>query len=523
MKVIQGYSERAEYQAATTSHPTAGQIVNAEDFLGRRPAARKTPRHLFVGRQEGREEYLSRKSAARASLLFTSEIEHQQPDAQTSRNVTAFNSPRLPADFPALSENDSAPFDCTIACGPSHLLTAAGDTCALFDKAGALHWWCDLNEWFASAAENISIYHTRVMYDQFSGRWFIAACARALKGRGSWLLLSVSQTRSPLGIWMNQALEVHPQGNLTAEGLGLGVDYEAIYLTANLFDAKAKFQTALVRILPKSSFLSGGEPEMRDFTNLKNPDGTPAFSLQPAHTFGTPGVEYLLNATSDGRSLTQWNLTQPLSEKPLLTQRTVPTVHYQLAPDAVQPADASQSAQEIDTGDTRLTGLIFRHGHLWTAHTVAAHWEGETNQSAIQWFQINAGTRLVAQQRIYGRPGMDYFCPAMMVDGQSNLIMVFNRSSSEESVSLRFTGRLSTDLPNLLHSSALLHEGVAPGVTTWGGYNGAAVDTNDMKVWVVGQYGAGSQECRTWIGETSYITSRAEGGAISARRSAPAR
>ncbi len=59
---------------------------------------------------------------------------------------------------------------------------------------------------------------------------------------------------------------------------------------------------------------------------------------------------------------------------------------------------------EIDTGDTRLTNVVFRHGMLWTAHTVAADWGVESNVAAIHWLQINARAGMVANQGIYGAP-----------------------------------------------------------------------------------------------------------------------
>ncbi len=97
-----------------------------------------------------------------------------------------------------------------------------------------------------------------------------------------------------------------------------------------------------------------------------------------------------------------------------------------------------------------------------------------------------------------------------MVDGQGNMMMVFNRTSETEFPAARFTGRLSTDLPGTLHSSVPLKESATSCHSSWGSYNGAAVDTNDTKIWIIGQYTATEAECATWIGETSYIAGNAE-------------
>jgi hypothetical protein len=48
------------------------------------------------------------------------------------------------------------------------------------------------------------------------------------------------------------------------------------------------------------------------------------------------------------------------------------------------------------------------------------------------------------------------------------------------------------------------------------------VDTNDTQVWIIGQYAASESEWATWIGETSYIASGAEGGIGGIKRPAHA-
>lgn len=488
-----------------------GFSVTPREFTERSPSDATVRWELSSRHLESEDAYAQLKVQARLSPQAAARAELLQSDTPSAKVAAIFGTPKLPADFSALSDTGWSVPDCSLAAGPSHLVIIANSSWGVQDKAGRWLFQCELADWFSGVVTEAMIFSPRSIYDQYSGRWVLAASALSLKQRKSWLLISVSQTRNPLGPWWNWALDASVDGMVPtrhqADSLSLGVDQSALYLSINMFSWRGAFQYAKLRILRKDEPYSGGALQWWDFWNFRNPDDSLAFALQPAHTFGVPGVEYLVNASNDGLSLTLWSLSHPLASPPQLTRRELPTIPYYLAPNAQQ----KDSRWEIDTGDTRLTNAVFRHGLLWTAHTVAANWGQESNVSAIHWIQINPGAGVITQQGIYGAPGYHYFCPGLMVDGHSNLIMVFNRTAPSEFPSLRFTGRLSTDAPNLLQASGLLKQSLCAAAPAWGRGGGAAVDPNDVKVWIIGQYATSPASWGTWIGETSYMTSMAEG------------
>jgi hypothetical protein len=175
-------------------------------------------------------------------------------------------------------------------------------------------------------------------------------------------------------------------------------------------------------------------------------------------------------------------------------------VPYHIAPHANQPI----ADHEVDTGDTRLGTVVFRHGLLWAAHTIAANWGEDANVAAIQWFQINPRAGCVTQQGIYGAPHYHYFCPAVMADGEGNMIMVFNRAGEADMPEIRFTGRCLSDEANTLQESALLQQSPAGGGTEWSIFSGAATVPVDSSVWVIGQYATNENDWATWIGAVTY-------------------
>jgi hypothetical protein len=514
------------------SRPSSpGTSVSAGD-QARRPThlAAKGTAFPAGGRDGNPEEYARLKMEAYLTGVAARGEELLQPDTQSTRAAAIFSSLKLPADFPGLDDGGYGPLECSLAAGPSHLVAVTTPAWAVLDKAGNQLLRSDFGDWFSAVpgvGGGLHVFNPKVIYDQYKGRWVLAAFGwRAAENQGggqagkgqSLFLLSVSQTRSPLGGWWSWALDASLNGQqetkFHAASLGLGVDSGALYLTANMFDARGEFQYAKLRVIDKAPLVAGGQLTWWDYWDLRNADGTPAFGVRPAHTFGNPGVQYLLNAARDGQGLTQWSLTNPLGRPPQLSRRTVSTPAYHIPPDARQPG----TGRELDTGDARITNAVFRNGALWAAHTVAANWGEAENRAAIQWFQINPGAGVLVQQGIFGAPGYDYFCPTVMADGQSNLVMVFNRVGADEYPAVRFTGRLSTDPLNRLHGSALLKQSNAPGPRAWGAYNGAAVDPNDVKVWIIGKYAAGESEGATWIGETSYLTDSPEAHRHTARR-----
>ena len=114
-----------------------------------------------------------------------------------------------------------------------------------------------------------------------------------------------------------------------------------------------------------------------DFWNLKNADGSVAFTVQPAvHFRGTGGnpPAYLVNALwPSGNTLTMWTLNNPLAlwsgGSPSLVSNAVTCRNYDLPPSAIQPGTTTRVA----TNDSRLLNAIYQNVggtlRLWTCHT----------------------------------------------------------------------------------------------------------------------------------------------------------
>ena len=412
------------------------------------------------------------------------------------------------------------PFDATLAAGPEHVLLSVNSSVAFHAKTGgAAVLQRRLSTWFANVIPaGANIFDPKALFDQHAGRWVLLAVARASGPDRSWFALSVSKSSDPLGGWWNYALDASKDGATAtanwADYPALGVDAQALYVTANMFRfVDDAFQYAKIRVIPKAGPYGGGAVAYRDFVRLTNADGSLAFTLQPCHTFGAPQVEYLVNSvyprltTSTQNRLSLWSLTNPLAT-PALVRRTITTDPYGLPPDAVQRGGGTP----LDTGDARLLNAVFRGGSVWSALTTRHDWGDGVNVAATHWFQIDATTGALVQQGVFGARRRHYFYPAVAPDGNGNMTMAFCRSGREEFAALSFTGRTAADPLGQLQASALLKVGTANYLNLdganrnrWGDYLGIAVDPIDGRtVWLYGGVPVGATAWATWVGGSRF-------------------
>jgi hypothetical protein len=444
-------------------------------------------------------------------------------------------------DFRGFDSGDGFPPDPNTAVGLDDVVVTVNSRFRIYDKLGDLGDTpreYTLRNWFSNVVPTTTfIFDPKVIYDSASDRFILIAMACNAAGcaatgtRQSWWLVSVSQTGRATGSWWNWALDARLDGatmtNNWADFPGLGLDNLAVYLTGNMYAFGGGFQRSKVRILNKSVLYTGGTVSWWDFWGMCNPTGVPsqcfsqpvigcgiggsnAFTLQPAHTYGTPGSESLINSHSGGGNLlTRWTLTNPLGTPNLACSNiTVPA--YSVPPDAVQQGGTTR----LDTGDARLYSAVFRNGSLWTTHTTAVNWGDGINVAGARWYEIIPSSGAVRQAQTFGGPSLHYFYPAVVPDRFGNMVMVFSRSGATEFVSVRFAGRRSTDGLSTLRGSNLLVAGSANyvlldslGRNRWGDYFGAAWDPDTFIgdiLWVYGEYARGVNTSGTWLGAFTF-------------------
>jgi hypothetical protein len=469
-------------------------------------------------------EFVRVKQRARTAKVARRTVPHAADSGRKTELAVApaasraFEAAMEPAAAPVSSVNFAGipatgwiPPDCTMAVGPNHILLSVNSSLAIYSKTGGpALLQRTLTQWFSNAVQDLTIFDPKALFDQHAGRWVLLAVAFRQNPNRSVFLLSVSAGSDPLGSWRNYVFDAMVDGttatNNWADYPGLGVDAQALYVTANMFAFGGNFQYAKIRVIPKAGPYSGGPAPFFDFVRMRNPDNTMAFTIQPCHTFGAPMVEYLVNSRfPSGSALTLWRITNPVA--PTLTRADVPIGAYSLPPNA----DQTGGPPELNTGDVRILHAVFRGDSVWAAFTTVRNW-GAGNRASIHWVQIRAASNSLVQQGIFGARDFHYFYPAACPDNNGNMTLVFSRSGTSQSGSIGFTGRRATDPAGQLQPSALLKTGVAHyqaldggGRNRWGDYNGVAADpANPRVIWFYSEFASAVNTWATWVGSVFF-------------------
>ncbi len=337
------------------------------------------------------------------------------------------------------------------------------------------------------------VFDPRVRYDHEADRFVVACVQYDTTANRGYFLLGVSDNGNPNGKWHTYRISPLENAGLV-DYPALGVGDEAMYLTQNHFPSS--FQAATMLVLDKSDLYAGRTVSTFHFTDLRNPDGTLADSIQPA--LGSAGGDghSLVNsqyptgdsaATAVADGLTLWTVRDPVGS-PSLECTNVPVDPYQLQPAAEQP----NTDGRIDTGDTRLINVATDGNSLWTAHGVRHDWNDDGDSTtAIRWYQLDPSGTLL-QSGLYGAPDVAHFYPAVEANGDS-MAMVYNVSGPDTFPGMKVAGRTDGYDAGKLQGSLTVQSGESAydygeSVMRWGDYNGISVDSKTGRYWAISQY-----------------------------------
>lgn len=484
-------------QPAATGQTTLGAVYDPS----RPPAAQPQP-HLRALRRTTLPlfEYQSRQAAAsrRSALSFG------PPRLELRDNLSLLRSPGpLPdqplslaptSSFEGIQQTLLSPPDPDIAAGPEDILLVVNSSIARYSKAGQQTNLQTLQQWFAnlipaicpSGAGGCRMVDPTIRYDSLHGRFLLSCFSENATSLKTHFLLSVSNSSSFSGGWKNWALEGSRNGTVQTsfeiDFPQLGYDANAVYLTANMFNAADVFQYAKIRILKKAELYTPATTTLtfQDLWDLRNEDGTRAETIQPTLLRGRPGSGIppgvLINAstTANADFLTLWRIESPLSPTPVATRTTLRNIwRYDL------PALISQrgTTWRLDPGDTRILKAIVRNGILFTARNTGY----SADPTTVTYDRIDlAPNRVTLQSRhISGT----FFFPAFDVPaslGPANALpnKLITGTSTDSSGAAAFLG-----LTDVKAGEDSFEAG-----NRWGDYSGAAIDPILGGLWVYGEY-----------------------------------
>lgn len=418
--------------------------------------------------------------------------------------------------FQGIGPTGSIPADPILAAGPNHVVQCVNSAFRISTKGGATVGGATFSNWWGSLVPGVVPFDPWIVYDHFSSRWVMMAIDRRCAQSDAWYFISTSHTSDPTGAWCRWALPADLDGDVETDDWAdypkIGFDATNLYITSNQFGCQGGFSYSKVRVMRKSQFYENtcGAIKWYDFVDLRNADGSLAFTVQPAVTFGSPGKEYIINAYSGSSNLvTLWSITgtwpNPSDTPPVLTREATVTVGgYSLPPDASQCGGLTP----LHTGDARLMNAVYRDGRIFTCHAIE-----DAGHAVVRYLAIDVSSRAVTLDEAIGSPGYDYYYPAVMVDGDGNILTVFSRSSAAfaECAGIYYAGRARDDTS--FRESVALKQGEAPYIALdarnrnrWGDFAGIAVDPTDSgRLWFFSDFARSpSSSWGTWLGSIEF-------------------
>ncbi|MFB3737502.1 MAG: hypothetical protein ACE14W_00880 [Candidatus Velamenicoccus archaeovorus] len=430
------------------------------------------------------------------------------------------------------------PADPSGAIGHGWIFTAVNTSYALYDRAGAAVIPPTSFEPFFTYPSATQVFDPKVVYDPYGQMFVLVYLAVNDRLERSWIQLVTvpDATADDQATWCARRIradQVPGHGRRWADYPGLGFNADRVVVTTNQFDFDdLAFDYAQILSFPKASLSDCTQPTTFDrFARAAttNPGGSPAFTIQPAQSAGTPTeTQYLLSfqRTRRSSSLVVWRLAMG-STGPRLTRAALPVERVSIAPFGTQGGGSLRKADTWwDPGDLRLINAFYDADldRLYAAHVIFRDLRpdpgpGGYPEAAIRWYEVAPGVRLrtssVIRRGIVGEPQTDAGWPVVATDGAGNLFVAYSRASA---VRREFLSAWVAEIPPGTNraTSTELAPGTARfeaarGPERWGDFNGIARDPLDpSRLVVVDQYAKadGRGPTRDWQ-ETVDVVSHA--------------
>lgn len=370
-----------------------------------------------------------------------------------------------------------------IAAGPNHVLIAADSLFAVYDKCGN---WLDgggISSYFP-VPSTFTFNQPRVLFDDWDNRWVMTFVGDTFAG-SAFLFIFVSNTNNPLDGWYFYAV----QPGLTTEfpaDVQVSVDPTLFIVTADLYAYPSLFfQTASIWWVDKSDLYSESALSSFSFSAFSHlPNFEPALGIRTAQSRSYDGNVYFLSTHNEGS--VEYNLRKLLDPlgSPSITNSIVPVTPYSRPPNIQQP-----NLTYVETGDARITDLIFYSGHLYAARNVDSGGSATAIVDKVSVSSLNVPSGVFKANAAYGALDIDHTGVLtwswLEMDDTSLFPSIYYRSYSTGNGALLGSGLLQEGLANFAVG------GVGTDTVPFDvvRYFGVAVDPSDHRtMWIHGLY-----------------------------------
>lgn len=443
---------------------------------------------------------------------------------------TAPRTPQTPSTSftgATLADTGAFPPDTMGDAGPSQYLVGVNGRLRSFNKTsgtadGVIN--ADMDVFFESVVSENNLFTSdpRVRYDRVSGRWIIVIIDVPDTFDQNRVLIAVSNsgTLTASTIWtyyffqQNAGMTV-TTNNQFADYPTLGVDVNALYIGANIFDADGNFFGCRAYVVRKSSVLSGGPIVVTTFDNLLDTGFSGPYTPQGVDNFDTSATKgYFVGV--DGALfgvLAIRRISDPAGEPTISPNRFI-TVPATRSPIDVRHLGntVTGTAGYLDALDDRLFQAVIRNGRMWTVHNVGVNNTGVSGgtvtRNGSRWYELgtlDTTPTLIQSGTVFDPTApndvnqRNYWIPSIMVSGQNHVAMGFSTAGTNEYINAATVGRLRGDAPGTMGTPTLYTNSMTAynppddaggsGGRRWGDYSYTSLDPeDDMTMWTIQQF-----------------------------------
>jgi len=410
------------------------------------------------------------------------------PNSLLASNTVTNTTNTIKAMYPGISFTGWFPPDPNLAVGPNHAVIVVNSDIAFFNKAtGAKVFQQAMSptQFFSGLGATDFIFDPKCFYDQISKRFFVIALEQNDAQKISKCLVAVSDDTDPNGTWHKYRIE----SKLTISGNESWLDYpgwgfnkDVIVITGNMFGFTTGYTGTQIITLTKAEMLTGAPPTVTAFQ-------APGFTIQPTRTH---------DATNDKVYCVGQDTTSSLRVYAIQNVLTTPTiVATSLAVPTFQNGGLAQSTNGagLDVLYPRCLTAYYRAGRIVSAHSCATNTSGGRN--VARWYDIKvnswpaSGAPSLHQSGNVGASNAHFFQPAIAVNKNGAIGMIFNGSSSSVAADIFIASRAATDPVGSMGAPTKLASSTgnpSPGGNRWGDYFAACIDpVDDTTFWGVCQ------------------------------------
>lgn len=407
--------------------------------------------------------------------------------------------PLIPVGFDTLTGGSPlvSPPDPTGAVGRDYVLAAVNVKMALYDRDGSLQIGpIRLRNLADVIPDGVREADPRIVFDRRAGVFVLTFITfTATKGFIEVLVIP-EETATNQNTWCL----THMNGDRT-DGDGRQVaDYPAIGFTRTRFTITTnnfslqdeRFRFVQVISMAKRDLYDCSVPvvplEIFAREDTRNPDGTRAFTLVPAHPAGTATRDqYLVSLHPRGTAsrLVMWRLGR-FDGDLVLRKVALRAGTTRLPPYGLQCGGAATREETWwDTGDLRLTGAWVDAvtGTLSTATAVRGNPGGGPPESVIRWWEVSVAGPLdawsVLRRGTIGNAGRDAAWPVVGTLPGGDLVVAAARAGLDECLSVPVwlvPAGSKVEVPLGVTGVGEARYEYSPGVERWGDYQALAPD-----------------------------------------------